>query len=111
MHAARAPRRGPLAGRTPRLICVAAGLLCTLGILTGAAVRSSEVAHHRHHALAAATVVVVGPTTLREDHHAVASTPPPLTSDSTRVAVETGTATSVHTAELDSVRTRGPPSV
>ena len=110
MHAARALRRGPYAGRTPRLICLGVGLLCTLGILTGAAMRSTEVAHHRHHAVGAASAVVIGASTLRDDHHAVASAPPPLATDTSRIAAEPGTATAVHPAELESVRTRGPPS-
>jgi hypothetical protein len=110
MDAVQAPSRGPRAGRVPRLICIAVGLFCTLGILSGAALRSSEHSHHRIHAVAAAGVVIVGATTVRDDLHAVAASPPPLTSDTTRVSADSSATTPVHTTDHYSVRTRGPPS-
>ena len=103
----------PAARRRTRLrgLCLAAAMLCALGVLCGVIARANGHAHHGHVSTAAATVADGHSSLGRSDLSAVAT--------ATRAAgvvrlVATATVESRSAAdqsELQVVRTRGPPAI
>ena len=102
-----APRIAPRGTR--RVACLAAGLICALGVLSGVALRGSEVVHH--HAPAVATVVQVadGHATNVRDQHPVATVPAAVAQARHRIALGATYDTSIAAVAIDAIRTRGPP--
>jgi hypothetical protein len=112
MDAARAQLHGSRLRWSPRVLCVVAGLLCTVGVLSGAMLRASGVAHH--HSVTAAAVVTVTDghgTVLRGDHHVVAAASTTTSPALYRMGAAAAAPTSVDVVTIDSVRTRGPPAL
>jgi hypothetical protein len=95
-----------------RLACVLAGLLCAVGVLSGATLHASGITHHRAAHIAAISTLTDGHgTVVRTEQHAVATSVDPVRQD-LRFARATSTrATSVAVVPVDSVRTRGPPAL
>jgi hypothetical protein len=112
MDVARAQLHGTRLRWSPRLLCVVAGLLCTVGVLSGAMLRASEVGHHRAYAATAVVTVADGHgTALRGDHHVVAAAVATVTHAPLRAGAAATPALSVNVVTIDSVRTRGPPAL
>lgn len=94
-----------------RAVCMAAALLCALGVLSGVVVRSAGHTHHHHGSVAAAVVVADGQGGLaRGDQSAVVGTAP------TDAGAEQSSVTTAESSEsADQVagataRQRGPPA-
>lgn len=95
---------------SPRLLCVVAGLLCAVGVLSGGVLPTSGSAHHHAHALAAVVTVADGHgTVLRGDHHGVTTTAATAAGAQVRTDVAVAPSAAVTPDTIDSVRTRGPP--
>lgn len=94
-----------------RMLCLAAGLLCVTGIVSGAVLRANEAAHH-HAPVAAAVVTTVADghgANARADQHALATVAPvPFATNGYRSA-DAAAVTAPDVASIDSIRTRGPP--
>jgi hypothetical protein len=94
-----------------RVACLVAGLLCAVGVLSGAISHRGGVAHHRHPVVAMAFSAAASDShggSARGDLHAVAAG-----STSTQtvrwIGVDTTAATGARGVSIDTVRTRGPP--
>jgi hypothetical protein len=110
MDAARGPLRGLRLLRSPRLLCVVAGLLCTVGVVSGAVLRASDAAHHRHPVAAAAASTTGHLTSLRDDLPLVVTSAAAPSHQPMLFDAWTAAATGTDAAAIDSVRTRGPPA-
>lgn len=91
-------------------VCLVAGVLCALGVISAAVLHTGEHAHHRLPALAA--VVAVADThgaQLRGDQPAVQSARVMLTDPSRPAATIVSAVAAPGLAAVETVRTRGPP--
>jgi hypothetical protein len=112
MDAARTRGSGSRAHWSPRALCVIAGLLCAVGVLSGGVLRASEVAHHPNYAAAAVVTLADGHgTAVRADHHVVTAPAATVTYSQLRTGAAQAPTTSVNVVTIDSVRTRGPPAL
>lgn len=111
MDAARAPQHGERLRWSPRTLCIIAGLLCTVGVLSGTMLRSAEAHHHRVFGVAAVVTVADTHGALRADQHVVATAPASVAQSRVRLGLVAAEATSVDVVTIDSVRTRGPPAL
>jgi hypothetical protein len=91
---------------------VLAGLLCLLGLASGAAVRAAHQPHHRAPVVAtvASTLSSYG-NGLGDDHQLVAAASVPTTTIARAVATRLERHVNRDAADTDSVRTRGPPAL
>jgi hypothetical protein len=95
-----------------RLVCVLAGLLCAVGVLSGATLHPSGISHHRAPHIAAISTLADGHgTAVRTEQHAVATSADPVRQDLRFGRATSTRATSVAVVPVDSVRTRGPPAL
>jgi hypothetical protein len=95
---------------SPRLLCVVAGLLCAVGVLSGGVLHISGGAHHHAHAVAAVvTLTDSHSTVLRGDHQSIATTAATATRTRVRTDLATTPSATFSPVTIDSVRTRGPP--
>jgi hypothetical protein len=95
-----------------RLACVLAGLLCAVGVLSGATLHASGITHHRAAHIAAISTLADGHGTgVRTEQHAVATFADPVRQGLRFGLATSSRATSVAVAPVDSVRTRGPPAL
>jgi hypothetical protein len=98
--------------RSTRLACVLVGVLCAIGVLSGAALHASGVTHHRAPHIAAISTLADGHgASVRTDQHAVAASANPLRQDLRFARAASTRATSVAVVPVDAVRTRGPPAL
>ena len=95
---------------SPRLLCVVAGLLCAVGVLSGGVVHAGSGAHHHAHAVTAVVTVAGGHgTTLRGDHPAVTTASVATINARLHTAAAAAPSAALRPVTIDSVRTRGPP--
>ena len=101
------PRIAPRGTR--RVAYLVAGLICALGVLSGAVLRSSEVAHHHAPAVATVVQVAVGHAANVRDQHPIAAVPAAFAQSRHRIGFGATYETSIAAVAIDAIRTRGPP--
>ncbi|MGH8860552.1 MAG: hypothetical protein ACRDVG_04840 [Jatrophihabitantaceae bacterium] len=94
-----------------RGICVVAGLLCVLGVLSGTLLRANGATHHHHPAVTAAASVADGHgVNARGDQHAVLVQPAAEHDAVGEIAFVRSPHALPDLRSVETVRTRGPPA-